>query len=185
MNPILFPFAVAGGVLLALMAGCVLVACLFLRRKRRKQLADQLSCKLREEALDRALANPLAPTGRSVLDPVQVEYSMKADRQGGGALLRLTEHNLTVTRVYLFDLDQRLFLGVQDNQTVLRRDYVPDAGILCEICQNHNALCARGLAAGATLQGGTAVTALGKNGVALRTGDELLLPGTQFRVELI
>lgn len=93
------------------MAGCVLVACLFLRRKRRKQLADQLSCKLREEALDRALANPLAPTGRSVLDPVQVEYSMKADRQGGGALLRLTEHNLTVTRVYLFDLDQRLFLG--------------------------------------------------------------------------
>lgn len=184
-DPLALRLLAAGGALLAL-AGCaVLAAFLWRRRSRRKQLADQLSRKLREEALDQALSNPHAPAGRSVPDPVQVTYSPKADRKGDGALLRLTEHNPTVTRTYLFDRGQRLFLGIQDGRTVIRRDYAPQCGILCEVYQNQQAVFVRGLASGGQLRRGRTTRELSREGVALRSGDELLLPGTQFRVELL
>ena len=88
-------FLLAGMVLLALACWIALAVFLFQRRKRRKLLADQLSCKLREEALDQALVNPHAPAGRSIPDPVQVQYNLEAERKGSGPLLRLTEHRLT------------------------------------------------------------------------------------------
>lgn len=178
-------FVIILGVLAALVLCLVLVAVLWQRRKRRRLLADQLSCKLREEALDRALANPHAPASHCVPDPVQVQYNLKADRDGSGPLLRLTEHSLTVTRTYLLDRGQRLFLGTQDGQTVVRRDYAPRCGILCELYPNQHAQLVRGLVSGVQLQRGRTAQPLGREGIPLRTGDELILPGTQFRVDLI
>lgn len=178
-------FLLAGMVLLALACWIALAVFLFQRRKRRKLLADQLSCKLREEALDQALVNPHAPAGRSIPDPVQVQYNLEAERKGSGPLLRLTEHRLTATRIYLLDFGQRLFLGTIDGQPFVRRDYVTKRGILCELYPNQHALMARGLAADVRLQRGRTTFPLGHEGIALRTGDELLLPDTRFRVELI
>lgn len=178
-------FLLVGIVLLVLVCCIALAFFLFQRGKRRKLLADQLSCKLREEALDQALVNLHAPAGRNIPDPVQVQYNAEAERKGGGPLLRLTEHSLTATRIYLLDFGQRLFLGTIDGQTIVRRDYVPKSGILCELYQSQHVLVARGLAAGVRLQRGRTTSPLGHEGIALRTGDELLLPDTQFRVELI
>lgn len=185
MNPTTLRLAIILCAIAALVVCIVLAVVLWRRRKRRKLLADQLSCKLREEALDRALANPHAPASCSVPDPVEIQYNLKADRTGAGLLLRLTEHNLTVTRTYLLDRGQRLFLGIADGQTVVRRDYAPRCGILCELYQSKDAQLARGLLSGVQLQRGHTTVPLGHDGIVLRTGDELLLPGTQFRVDLI
>lgn len=178
-------FSLVGIILLALVCCIALAFFLSQRCKRRKLLADQLSCKMREEALDQALVNLHAPAGRSIPEPVQVQYNLEAERKGSGPLLRLTEHSLTATRIYLLDFGQRLFLGTIDGQTIVRRDYVPKSGILCELYQNQHVLVARGLAADVRLQRGRTTFPLGHEGVVLRTGDKLLLPDTQFRVELI
>lgn len=185
MNPLTLRFVIILCTIAALLICIVLAVVLWRRHKRNKQLADQLSCKLREEALDQALANPHAPASRSVPNPVQVQYNLKADRKGGGLLLRLTEHNLTVTRTYLLERGQRLFLGTMDGQTVVRRDYAPKSGILCELYQNKGAQMARGLISGVQLQRGRKTVPLGHEGIVLCNGDELLLPDTQFRVDLI
>lgn len=185
MNPLNLRLVITLSAIAALVVCIVLTVVLWRRHKRRKLLADQLSCKLREEALDRALANLHAPSSHNMPDPVQVQYNLKADRQGSSPLLRLTEHNLTVTRTYLLDRGQRLFLGTMDGQTVVRRDYTPKSGILCELYQNQQAQLVRGLAPGVRLQRGRTAQPLGREGIPLRTGDELLLPNTQFRVDLI
>ena len=180
----ILPWVCAAAVVLA---GLVVLAVILRRRSRqRKLLAEQLSRKLREEALDRALANRRGPAaGHSSPDPVQVQYKMTADRRGGGPLLRLTEQNQTVTRVYLLDRAQRLFLGVQDGRTVVRKDYDARDGILCELYARQDGQCLRSLAPGVQLQRGRTVAAVGADGQPLATGDEILLPDTAFHVELI
>lgn len=185
MNPLTLRLVIILCVIAALVVCFALVAVLWRRHKRRKQLADQISCKLREEALDQALANPHAPANYSVPDPVQIQYNLKADRKGKCLLLRLTEHNLTITRTYLLDRGQRLFLGTMDGMTVVRRDYSPECGILCELYQSQNTQLVRGLMSGVMLLRGHKTVPVGREGVALRTGDELLLPSTQFRVDIV
>lgn len=185
MNPLNLRLLIILSAIVALVICIALAVVLWRRHKRRKLLADQLSCKLREEALDLALVNPRAPSSRSIPNPVQVQYNLKADRKGNSPLLRLTEHNLTVTRTYLLDRGQRLFLGTMDGQTVVRRDYTPKCGILCELYQNQHAQLVRGLGPGVHLKRGHTIQPLGREGITLRTGDELLLPSTQFRVDLI
>lgn len=185
MNPLSLRSAIILCVTTILVLCIVLAVVLWRRHRRSKQLADQISCKLREEALDRALLNHHAPASHSMPDPVQIQYNLNAERKGAGPLLRLTEHSQTVTRTYLLDRGERLFLGVMDGQSVVRRDYAPKCGILCELYQNQHMLTARGLVDGTRLQRGRTVLPLGREGTVLRTGDELLLPGTQFRVELI
>lgn len=180
----ILPWACAAAAVLAILV----VLAVFLRRrsKRRKLLAEQLSRKLREEALDRALANRRGPAaGHSSPDPVQVQYKMTADRKGGGPLLRLTEQNQTVTRVYLLDRAQRLFLGVQDGRTIVRKDYDAHEGILCELYAQQGGQFARALGGNVQLQRGKAVSPLAAGGTPLRTGDRIILPGTQFLVELL
>ena len=185
MNPLTLRLVIVLCVI-AVLAMCIaLTIVLWRRHKRRKQLADQISCKLREEALDKALANPHAPASHSVPDPVQIQYNLKAERTGGGLLLRLTEHSLTITRTYLLDRGQRLFLGTMDGLTVVRRDYAPECGILCELYQSQNTQRVRGLMSGVKLMRGHKTVSVGREGVALRTGDELLLPSTQFRVDIL
>lgn len=174
----------AGLVVLAGIAALVVV--LIRRRSRRKTLADQLSCKLREEALDRALANSRGASGiHGDPAPVEVRFNLTADRRGAGALVRLTEHNLTATRVYLVDRGQRLFLGVKDGRAVVRRDYDAHSGVLCELYARQDGQCLRSLAPGVQLQRGRTVAAVGTDGQPLATGDEILLPDTAFHVELI
>lgn len=180
----ILPWVCAAAVVLA---GLVVLAVILRRRSRqRKLLAEQLSRKLREEALDRALANRRGPAaGHSSPDPVQVQYKMTADRRGGGPLLRLTEQNQTVTRVYLLDRAQRLFLGVQDGRTVVRKDYDARDGILCELYARQDGQFARALGGGVQLLRGKAASPLAAGGTPLKTGDRIVLPGTQFLVELL
>lgn len=185
MNPLTLRLVIILCTIATLVVCVVLAVVLWRRHKRCKQLADQISCKLREEALDQALANPHTPTIHNIPDPVQIQYNLKAERKAEGLLLRLTEHSLTVTRTYLLDRSQRLFLGIMDGQTVVRQDYAPGCGILCELYQSQNTQMVRGLISGVRLQRGHTTVPVGREGVALRTGDELLLPGTQFRVDLI
>lgn len=177
----------AVGIAAVVLAVVVVLLVLWRRRsKQKKTLAEQLSRKLREEALDRAISNRRNPSaGHSAPDPVGIQYRTTADRKGSGPLMRLTEENLTVRRVYLLDREQRLFLGVREGQTVVKKDYDAHDGILCELYAQQGVQYARALGQGAQLRRGKQLFPLAAGGTPLKTKDRLLLPGTQIQIELL
>lgn len=102
-----------------LLAACVILFYWRKRALRARQNQEQINQKLKEDALDRALSNGARQSGAAQA-PVEIHYS--ANTQGeSGAMLRLTEQAESVTKEYLFQRTEVVYVGEEYGRSAVFR----------------------------------------------------------------
>lgn len=96
------------------LAVTLILSFVIFKRKRRKKLMDQeqMGRKAREDILDRALSNQLHRTVQHASQtPLETHYNSEQKVAKGTKMIRLTELSESVTREYLFQWEDTVFLG--------------------------------------------------------------------------
>lgn len=159
----------------------------FRARSRRKADREQMARKLREDALDRALANqvqPLSDAGAQA--PTGVQYNIDTAIPKGTAMLRLTELGNAVNKTYLMGRDSPIYLGAEQGRAAVFRENTRGYTICAEVFSSEGSLYVRSMGGtGGTLIRGRNRAALERRGVKLHSQDIIETKYGSFRVELI
>lgn len=103
--------AVIAAAFIALAAIAAALSCWRKAALKKKQDQDQIDRKMKEEALDRALANgPRQSAAIRAQAPVVVHYNSRPKKETG-TMLRLTEQAGAVTKEYLFRRTESIYIG--------------------------------------------------------------------------
>ena len=157
------------------------------RRAKRKLDKEQMDRKIREDALDRALSNRLHHSRSSEAQtPFEVRYS--GERTGGKdvEMLRLTEQSESMTKEYLFRMENVIFLGEEHGHAAIFYQRDKAHTIYCEIFPNDGAAYIRACkTAGGQLVRGKKKAGLDTKGIKLCSGDFIEMKCGTFLVEFI
>lgn len=172
-------------------AAAVLVLVFWLARRRKasqkaKRDLEKIDRKLKEDALDRALSNQRV-TRKGVTNqtqaPAEVHYTSRAAQETGN-ILRVTEQAESVTKEYLFQRTEMVFLGEEYGRAAV---FCSGTGnkVYCELFPYQNSVCVRAAAEGTSrlLRGKQAVPLTSK-AVRLRSGDRIETKAGLFLIEL-
>lgn len=162
-----------------------LLACWYRRLARRKADREQMRRKAREDALDRAISNPIEGGAQQAQSPVEVMY--REDRPvPDGPVLRLTEMGPDAARVYLFPYGAVLYLGERDGRAAVLQREDARYRIECAIFGRGGAFYACAVRQQRVrLRRRRRFTLLDASGVRLNHLDRLELSGSQYKVELL
>ncbi len=174
--------------------GLVLVIWLILRRKKTKEEAQHAVRRMREEALDRVLANPLEEKKAKPFEkkrrPFQVEYS-KDPSHGpaepvGKDMYQLTEITELSQRKYMFRYQEPVQIGNQFGNVVILPRNINPGQVYCQIFfyKNGNYLRSTG-AVEVVLQRKGKTVIVNQNGLKLRSGDCFMAGRTSYQIEFI
>ena len=175
-------------IIAALAVLAVIAAALFFWRKKarkRKQDQEQIDRKMKEEALDRALANgPHRSADIRAQVPVEVHYSSRTEKETGG-MLRLTEQSGAVTKEYLFRQTERICIGEEYDGAVVFRGQ-GKGRLYCELFPYRDGVCVR-LCGGlpCSLVRGKRRMPLASKAVRLHSGDRIETRTGSFLIEFI
>lgn len=173
-------------------AVCVLAAVLIglltvilRRRSRRKRDYEQIDRKLREDSLDRALANehtPARPQRQQA--PVSMRYEAEG-RKGKRPMVRITWAADSIRKEYLMPGEQQTFLGLDHGNGAVSSGAGALKEIVCELFPNGNDMYVRGHGAPVELVRGRRRTFLDQTGIRLASGDRLEIQQGVFLIELL
>lgn len=168
-----------------LFAVAVCAALLYWRRstRRAKQDREQIDRKLKEDALDRALSNGARQSG-SAQTPVEVRYSANTQRESS-SMLRLTEQAESVTKEYLFQRAEIVYVGEEYGHSAVFRKQGQNK-LHCELFPYQGGtyvrLCGK---AECRLIRGKQTARITSKAIRLRSGDKIETQAGVFLVELI
>lgn len=175
-----------------IVAGAVLAAVvLFLLTRwrkaavRKKQNQEQIDRKLKEDTLDRALSNGPRPNRQSQSQaPVEVHYKSKTQRESG-TMLRLTEQAESVTKEYLFQRTDTIYIGEEYGHAAIFQDRTGQQ-LCCELFPYEGDVYVRlcGKTEGRLIRG-RQTAPLTTKAIRLRSGDRIETRTGVFLVELI
>ena len=170
----------------------VLLVRMWKKRVREQEEQKHAVRRMREEALDRALANPMGEDSAEYFEkkrrPFKVEYSKDENHAGGEygdeRMFQLTEITELSRRKYIFRCSERVQIGTQfGNVTILPND--ADEGLAdCQIFfyQQENYLRSTGKIEVVLTRRGKQVI-VNQNGLKLRSGDQFVVGKTTYLVE--
>lgn len=182
--------SVIQGVALIVLTVTVLVVLIFWRKKARKAKQDQEQVEraAKENALDRALSNGSHPSSQphpQAQQPLEVHYNSKGSRAERSATLRLTEQAESVTKEYLFQRTEVIYIGEEYGRAAIFRER-GKGKLYCEIFPYQNnvyiRLCGR---TECRLLRGKQCASLTAKAICLRSGDRVETQSGVFLVELI
>lgn len=167
-----------------------LVAGIVIWRKKtaqKKLNLEQMNHKAREDALDRALSNRLY-RGNSAQPqaPVEVHYNGGQTVQKGVNMFRLTEKAETVTKEYLFRMDESVFLGEEHGRAAVFYRCTGNT-VCCEIFSSGNAVYVRGYGRsdGQLIRGKQKIGLSAMDGIRLSSNDIIETRYGTFLIEFI
>lgn len=159
-------------------------------RKARTEEREQAEHLRREEALNRALANPDSETKKKALEkqrrPFQVEYSQGNDRHSsgsGGMTFQLTEITELSKRSYIFRCDERVQIGNQFGTVAILPNDIPHEQVYCQILlyRNRNYIRSTGHAEVLLKRNGKQAIVTRK-GLELRSKDVFIVGPTSYQI---
>ncbi len=160
-----------------------------LKRRRRKKIdQEQITQRVREEALDHALSNRLHKTDPGPRQPVVIQYGNGHDRLPKGTrALHLTEkcYKSTVTRQYVFGLDNRIYISSQDGRGAVFGQRVGGKPVFCEFFCVDDELYVRGAGQNAVLVRGKKTAMLTPAGICLNSNDIIETPCGRYLTQII
>lgn len=168
---------------------------LILKQKKVKEEKQQAVRRMREEALDRVLANPLeekkAVSFEKKRRPFQVEYSkdqnnMASTQPMDNDMCQLTEITELSQRKYMFRCQEPVQIGNQfGNVVILPRD-VEANQVYCQIFyyKKENYLRSNGMIEISLRRKGKVVI-VNQNGLKLRSGDCFMVGKTAYQIEFL
>ncbi|MDO5415640.1 MAG: hypothetical protein Q4F29_00450 [Lachnospiraceae bacterium] len=187
-------FAIVGACICVIGAGVFLAVYLMIRQKRIKEEKQQAVQRMREDALDRVLANPREEKQAEPFEkqrrPFQVEY---AKTQNGvpvekieKGMYRLTEITELSRRKYMFRSREVVQIGNQfGNITILPQNAGPEQAY-CQLFSYRNANYLRSTGKmEVMLRRGGRTTMVSKNGLKLLSGDCFTVGKTSYMIEFI
>lgn len=165
------------------------------RRARKKELRQLADDRQREEVLNSVIVNkhgwdnPVA----SEFTPYDVDYSQSAkapisNMQGQGQgrrMVKLTEHNKLSQRSYMMSLDKIIRIGSSmEGNSIVTADINPHQ---CEIYAYQDTVCIRSLGNGrpTILERKRKKFQVGEEGVAVQTGDKIVVEDIFFEVTIM
>lgn len=155
------------------------------KARKKKQNQEKIDRKMKEEALDRALANgPHQNTAIRAQVPIEVHYSNRHEK-GTSAMLRLTEQAGAITKEYLFRQTERICIGAEYDGSVVFRGQ-GKGKLYCELFPYQDGVYVR-------LCGGLACSLvrekrqvpLASKAIRLHSGDRIETRTGSFLVEFI
>lgn len=164
------------------------------RRKKAKEQEHQAQRRMREEALDRALANPMGKTGSAEAfekqrRPFKVEYSQGEDAgqdKGSGKMFEITEVNELSKRKYMFRCREVVAIGNQYGSTVILPGNAEEDQVYCQIFFYEGANYVRTtgkVEVSLKRKGKRAV--VNRNGIRLQTNDTIYVGKTAFQITFL
>lgn len=179
---------------LVIAAGLFLMIGMMLRRKRAKEEAQHAVRRMREEALDRVLANPLEEKKAEPFEkkrrPFQVEYSKDPNsrpaERPGKDMYQLTEITELSQRKYMFRYQEPVQIGNQFGNVVILPRNVNPSQVYCQIFyyKRENYLRSTGMVE-VVLQRKGKVVIVNQNGLKLKSGDCFTAGRTSYQIEFI
>lgn len=194
-------------IVIAVIAAAVLLLLRLLKKQRgrsvkNKEMAVKAQDKLREEALDRILLNENAGAQERETfsaTPFEVSYDgqgasgrpagqgKRRQKTAARRMLQITEKSQLSARKYMFDPGPGVRIGSEKgkNNIVLTN---PQFGeVQCEIREYEGHIYVRNLGGSGrvTLTRGSQRVYVEKKAVEIKSGDELLLADTAFRVDFV
>lgn len=171
-----------------------LAVSIILRRKKAKEEAQHAVRRMREEALDRVLANPLEEKKAEPFEkkrrPFQVEYSKDPNHgpkeQVGRDMYQLTEITELSQRRYMFRYQEPVQIGNQFGNIVILPRNVQPSQVYCQIFyyKNGNYLRSTGIIEVVLRRKGKAVI-VNQSGLKLKSGDCFIVGKTSYQIEFI
>ncbi|MCI9102655.1 MAG: hypothetical protein HFG47_05000 [Lachnospiraceae bacterium] len=168
---------------------------ILIKRKKAKEEKQQAVRRMREEALDRVLANPLeekkAVSFEKKRRPFQVEYSKDQNNlsnipQMDKDMYQLTEITELSQRKYMFRRQEPVQIGNQfGNVVILPRDVDPGQ-VFCQIFyyKKENYLRSTGILEIALKRKGKVVI-VNQSGLKLRSGDCFMVGKTAYHISFL
>lgn len=172
------------------------------RRAKNRALSVKAQDKLREEALDRVLLNESAggqETETFSAKPFEVSYKEQGTHpQAGGQtkkkgkhtqklMVQIAEKSELSVRKYMFDPEQGIRIGSgKGKNNIVVTDSRVDA-VQCELLEHEGRVYVRNLGGSGkvTLVRGSQRAYVEKKAVEIKSGDEVLLGNSVFRIDLV
>lgn len=158
-------------------------------RKRKKIDKEQMFQYMREETLNQALSNPQHHASASTPErPMEIQYDTNPQKiPKGSKALRLveTQKDSTVTRQYLFRMNEKVFIGVQDGHNAIFHHRTAGMTMYCEFFSVEGEIYARNSGTTSRLIRGKKSTILVPSGIQLLSGDVIETPYGSYTAEII
>lgn len=175
-----------------IVAACTLAAVLtgiltavLRRRNHRRRDHEQINRKLREDSLDRALANEYASARpQRQQSPVSMRYEAE-DGKDKKPMLRITWAADSIRKEYLVPSDQQTFLGLDHGRAAVSSSADALQDVVCELFPSGGGVYVRRLSSQAELVRGRRRTFLDQTGIRLASGDRLEMEQGVFLIELL
>lgn len=184
---------VTGAVVLAALAVTLVLQGLR-RRKQAREKEQHALRRMREEALDRALANPMGEEQGEAFEklrrPFHVEYSPGDQSAAGGTaekgMYQLTEITELSQRTYMFRRQEQTFIGEQFGAVTILPGTADAAQVWCEIFyyQKENYIKSTGRQEILLKRKGKQAI-VNQSGLKLRSGDRFYTGKTSFQIEFL
>lgn len=160
------------------------------RKKKRKKDEHHALRRMREDALDRALANPMQNNDKSIemqRRPFQVEYS-KGDvgQNNSEKMLQLTEITELSKRKYMFRCRELISIGNQFGSTAILSDAKEENRIDCQIFYYEGANYVRSMGRkDIILKRREKKVMVNELGIKLLSKDSFVVDQTTFRIDFL
>ena len=162
------PWVIFASVLLVV-AIITLVVVLMRHHSKRKQEWEQISKKMREDALNKAISNGShRVVDRQATSPTEVHYNnLVPSSHKGAQILSIVVLEESLSKEYLFNWSDHLFLGEEHGKSAIFRQ-LAGQNVFCEIFNYKNSIYVRqcGNAQGQLIRG-KRQTALDSKGIKL------------------
>jgi len=174
----------------AILAAVILIILICWRKAacKKKQNQEQVDRIMKENALNRALSNASHQCGQTkpqAQEPLEVHYNSKISQAERGSILRLTEQAESVTKEYLFQRSDVIYIGEEYGRAAVFRER-GTGKLYCELFPYQDnvyiRLCS---SAQCRLLRGKQCAPLSSKGICLRSGDRIETQTGVFLVELI
>lgn len=176
-------------VLAAIIGGAVFA---FKRRKKKKEEKQNAIRRMREEALDRALANPMEEKNAESFEkqrrPFRVEYEKEDSGRtvGKSQMYQLKEITELSQKNYMFRRQELAYIGNQFGLVTVLPKTAEPSQIYCQIFfyQGENYVKSTG-GEPVSLKRGKKEVAVTQNGIKLRSKDQFTVGSTRYQIEFI
>ncbi len=150
-----------------------------------KQNREQIDRKLKEDALDRTLSNGFRQEGIPQSQaPIGIHYN-SVPKKEPGAMLRLTEQGESVTKEYLFQQTDTIYIGEEYGRPAVFQEQ-GKGELHCELFFHTGSVYVRLYGrSDCRLIRGKQTASLTKNAIRLRSGDRIETKTGIFLVEFI
>lgn len=160
---------------------------LYQKKQKHKENLEQMTRKAKEDALDRAISNQRHTQKHAEAQrPDDIHYNADETVSQNTAMIKLTELGETVSRTYLFNVGDAVYIGEEHGKPAVFAQNDETHKISVHIFTQNGALCVRGLEkdSGMLVRGKNRVT-IGKQGLKLKTNDIIETRHGSFQIEVV